>query len=77
MLHNYGACDLGLGSHNCWAYYMLQLLKPTLPKAHAPQQERPQQWDVCALHLESSPYLLQLEKSPHSNEDPAQKKNNT
>ena len=33
--------------------------------------------DVCALHLESSPYLLQLEKSPHSNEDPAQKKNNT
>ena len=71
MLHNYWACNLGLGSHSYWAYYMLQLLKLTLPRAHALQQEKPQQWEIYALRLESSPYLLQLEKSPRSNEDPA------
>ena len=40
-----------------------QLLKPK----HALQQI-----EACALHLESSPSSLQLEKILHSNEDPAQ-----
>ena len=62
MCHNYGACALEPGSHNYWAH-MLQLLKPVCPKAHALQQEKPPQWEAC---------VPQLEKSPSSNEDPAQ-----
>ena len=42
-------------------------------EAHAPQ-EKPLQWEACALQLESSLHLPQLEKSPHSNEYPAQPK---
>ena len=53
-----------------------QLLKPKHPRACSPQQEKPQQWEARALQLERSPCLLQLEKSPHSNEDPAQAKIN-
>ena len=30
----------------------------------APQQEKPPQWDACTLQLESSPWQLQLERSP-------------
>ena len=32
------------------------------PSARALQQEKPPQWEVYALELESSPHLLQLEK---------------
>ena len=35
------------------------------PRAHAPQRE------ACTLPLESTPHSPQLEKSMHSNEDPA------
>ena len=45
---------------------MPQLLKPGPPRARAQQQEKPPQWEACT---------LQLEKSPWSNEDPAQPKN--
>ena len=40
------------------------------------QQEKPLQWEASALHLEKSHLLPQLEKGPHSNEDPAQSKMN-
>ena len=53
---------------------MLQLLKPQCPKTHALRKEKPPQREAQALQLESSPSLLQLEQSPHSNEDPAQPK---
>ena len=43
-------------------------------RAHALQQEKPLQWEACALQLKSSPHLPQLEKSPRSNKDPAQPK---
>ena len=33
-----------------------------MPRAHAPQQEKPTQWEATAPQLESSPCLLQLEK---------------
>ena len=46
------------------------------PRAHDLQQEKPLQWEACALHLESSPQSPQLEKSLCSNEDPAQPKIN-
>ena len=41
-----------------------------MPRAHALQQEKPQQWEARALQLESSLCSLQLEKRPQSNEDP-------
>ena len=55
---------------------MLQLRKPARPRAHAPQQEKPLQWEAWVPQLDSSPYSLQLEKSLHNNEDPAQPKTN-
>ena len=44
------------------------------PRAHAQQEEKPPQWEACAPQLESSSRLLQLEKSPHSNEDSVRQK---
>ena len=52
----------------------LQALKPECPRACALQQEKPQQWEARAPRPESRPLSLQLEKSLHSNEDPAQSK---
>ena len=62
--------------HNCWACTHLGTTapEPTSPRARALQQETPLQWEACAPQLESSPCLLHLEKSSHSNEDPAQSK---
>ena len=48
-------------SWRCRAH-MPQLLSPYVPRALAPQQEKPLQGEACALQLESSPCLLQLEK---------------
>ena len=62
-------------SHKYWAHEP-QLLKPTCPRACAPQQGKLLQREACALQLESSPRSPQLEKSPCSNnKDPAQPKN--
>ena len=47
-----------------------EALEPTL-------HERPPQWEARTLWLERSPCLLQLERSPHSNENPAEPKINT
>ena len=41
-------------------------------RARAPQQETPLQREACTLPLKSSPQSPQLEKTPRSNEDPAQ-----
>ena len=46
-----------------------QILEPVHSKSHAPQQEKP-----VHCHLETSPCSWQLERSLHSNEDPAQPK---
>ena len=59
----------------CSRAHVPQLLRsvcPVCPRASAPQQEEPLQWEACARQLESISHLLQLEKSPHSNKDPAQ-----
>ena len=39
VYHNYGACALEPTSHNYWAH---------TPRAQAPQQEKPLQWEACA-----------------------------
>ena len=44
---------------------------PVHPRAHVPQQRKPPQ-EAQTQHLESSPCWPQLEKSPCSDEDPAQ-----
>ena len=54
-----------------------QLLKPARPRAHTRQEEKPPQWEAQAPQLGSSPCLLQLQKSLHSNEDPVQSEINT
>ena len=61
VYHNYWACALEPGSHNYWAQ-VLQLLKPTHPRVHALQQEKPLQWEAHARPLESS-LCSPLEKS--------------
>ena len=52
--HNYWAHTLEPVSHNYWAHEP-QLLTPRAtateaqaPRAHAPQQEKPPQWEACA-----------------------------
>ena len=60
LSHNYQACALEPGSHNYWAH-VLQLLKPVHPRARAPQQEKPPQWEVRAPQLQNCPHSLQLE----------------
>ena len=52
----------------------LQLLNPACMRAGALQQEKPLQWELQGPQLKKSPCSLQLEKSPHSNEDPVQPK---
>ena len=49
LCHNYWACTLEPASHNYWALEP-QLLKPTRlePRVHAPQQEKPPQWEARA-----------------------------
>ena len=39
MRHNYWACALEPANHNYWAH---------VPRAHAPQQEKPPQWEARA-----------------------------
>ena len=52
------------------------LLKPTLPRARTPQEEKSPQWEAPVLQLESIPNSLQLEKPVCSNEDPVHTKIN-
>ena len=42
----------------------LQWLKPTYPRAHTLQQEKPPQWEACAAQLASSPDSQQPRPSP-------------
>ena len=72
VCHKFWACTLEPGSRNYRAH-VLQPLKPSHPRACAPQQE---------VHARRGPRTAtsqqlssrQLEKSPHGNEDPAQPK---
>ena len=52
-----------------------QLPKPVDPRAHAPQQEKPPQWEACTPQLESSPYSPQLEKDHKQQQRPSTAEN--
>ena len=54
----------------------LQLLKPTCSRAHALQQGNNNNEIGPCTQLENSPCLLELQKNPCTNEDPAQPKIN-
>ena len=71
--HSYWACAPELGTCDNWAH-VLQLQKPTRPRACALQPEKPPQWEAGIQGLESNPYSPQLEKSPGLIEDSAQPK---
>ena len=63
VCHDYRACAREPRSLNCWAHTP-KVLKPTGPRARAPQ-EKPLQWEAHTPQLESSPHSPHLEKSPH------------
>jgi len=48
---------------------------PQVPRACAPQQEKPPQWETQAPQLESSPCSLQLEKVQVQQQRPSTSKN--
>ena len=54
--HNYWARALEPESRNYWAH-VPWLLKHTQPRAHAPQQEKPQQWEVHTSQRRTAPSL--------------------
>ena len=61
MRHNYWACAPETTSHNCWAHKP-QLLSPRatttearMPRAHAPQQEKPPQREAWAQQRRVAP----------------------
>ena len=59
--HSYWACALEPASHSYWAHEP-QLLSPRatttearVPRARAPQQEKPPQWEACAPQRRAAP----------------------
>ena len=67
MHHNYWACALELMSHNYWA---------RAPRARAPQQEKPPQWEARAPQRRVALAHHSYRKPMHRNEDPMQPKIN-
>ena len=55
----------------CSRAWELQLLKPSSPRAHAPQQEKPLQWEAHAPELDTNPNSLQLDNSLRSQRRPS------
>ena len=68
--HNYWAYGLQSRSCDYWIHHIPQLLKPMHPRVCAQQQEKPPWWGAHTPQLEGIPISPELEKSPHSNEDP-------
>ena len=52
--HNYWACALEPESHNYWGP-CATTTEACAPRAHAPQQEKPPQWEACALQRRVAP----------------------
>ena len=52
----------------------LHLRKSISLRAHVVQQEKPSQWKAQVMQVESTRHSLKIEKSLHSNEDPAEPK---
>jgi len=61
VCHNYLTYALEPTYRDCWAP-VLKLLKPA-PRACAPQQEKPRQWEACVPQADRSPCSPQIEKA--------------
>ena len=57
--HNYWACALEPVSHNYWSvpHTRATTTEAFAPRARAPQQEKPLQWEVCAPQQRVAPAL--------------------
>ena len=64
--HNYWAWALEPTNHNYWAH---------VPRARAPQQEKPPQWEAHAPQQRVAPCSLQLEKAHAQQQRPNTAKN--
>ena len=54
--HNYWACALEPVSHNYWSPHTTTT-EDRMPRAHAPQQEKPPQWEARAPQWRVAPAL--------------------
>ena len=85
--NNYWACALEPTSHNYWASVpqLLSLRATTTepcattteahaPRARAPQQEKPRQWEARAPQQRAAPAHRNQRKPRHRNKDPTQPK---
>ena len=61
--------------HNCWTS-ALEPIESCCPRAHALQQEKPQQWEAHAVQWTAGPSLLQLEKAHTQQRKPSTAKIN-
>ena len=52
--HNYWACILEPSSHNYWSL-RATTTEACVPRARAPQQEKPPQWEACVLQRRVAP----------------------
>ena len=71
--HNYWACALEAVSHNYWSP-CTTTTEAHMPRAHAPQQEKPPQWEARAQQQRVAPARCNYRKPARSNEDPTQPK---
>ena len=56
--------------------FELQLTEARVPRAHAPQQEKPSQWEAHTLQWRVAPARCILRKQVCSNKDPPRPKKN-
>ena len=71
--HNDWACTLEPVSHNYWSP-RATTIEAHVPRARAPQQEKPLQWQARAPQWRVAPARCNKRKPARSNEDPMQPK---
>ena len=74
--HGFNPCSRKIPHASEQLTHALQLLSPHILLSPCFSREKPPRWEAWAPQWESSPGSPQLEKSPLSNEDPAQPKIN-
>ena len=79
LIQEDSTCQVGMKpvGQNYWARALERTNRAYwghVPGVHAPQQEKPPQWEAWALQLDSNPRSPQREKAPVRHEDPAQRK---
>ena len=73
--HNYWDCALEPTSHSYWSP-RAAIIELRVPRARAPQQEKPLQWEAHTPQRRVAPARRNQRKPVRSNEDPTQPKIN-